>query len=172
MPALHNRDNLQCDREPRDLQTTMRAPVPLGLGSRISKPNFASTYVTISRRASSGVRKRSESNISSSSDTNASRPTSWTSSSKLSLQLFLVTCRVGFPVFNTSLEFQQRAPSWRNDRAKQGFAFLHPVVGSYRFCSLREDSNGFFCELATMSLASKLVRAKSPVRICCNTNSK
>ena len=34
-----------------------RAPVSLGLESRILKLNFASTYVTTSRRASSNVRK-------------------------------------------------------------------------------------------------------------------
>ena len=40
-----------------------REPVSLGLESRILKPNFASTNVTISRRASSKVRKRFELSI-------------------------------------------------------------------------------------------------------------
>ena len=55
-----------------------RVTVSLGVESRILEPNFASTYVTTSRRASSNVRKRVELSIkcfSSSSGTNASRGT-------------------------------------------------------------------------------------------------
>ena len=52
------------------------------------------------------------------------------------------------------------------------FLFLPPVVGSYRFCSLRHASIGFFRELATMSFASPLVRAINAVCICCRTNSR
>ena len=55
---------------------------------------------------------------------------------------------------------------------RRRFLFLRSVVGSYRFCSLRHASNGFFCELATMSFASYLVRATSAVCICCRTNSR
>ena len=88
-----------------------RAPVSLGLESRILKPNFASTYVTISRRASSKVRKRFEQRIrcfSSSSGTNDSRPASF--------QLLLVARHVGFPAFCPRLKFQKRAPSRRNEK--------------------------------------------------------
>ena len=35
------------------------------------------------------------------------------------------------------------------------FRLLPPVVGAYRFCSLRHASNGVFRELATMPLASE-----------------
>ena len=52
------------------------------------------------------------------------------------------------------------------------FLFLPPVVGSNRFCSLRQASSEFFRELATMSFAYWLVRAVSAVRICCSTNSR
>ena len=56
-----------------------RDPVSLGFESRILQPNFSSTCVTISKRASSIVRKRFELRIkrfSSSSGTSASRPAS------------------------------------------------------------------------------------------------
>ena len=55
---------------------------------------------------------------------------------------------------------------------RKRFRFLPPVIGSYRFCSLRHASNGFFRELATMSFASYLVRTMSAVCICCSTNSR
>ena len=55
------------------------------------------------------------------------------------------------------------APSKRIERSK--FIFLPPVVGSCRFCSLRQASNGFFRKLATMSSASQLVRAMSAVHL-------
>ena len=87
-----------------------RGPVSLGWESRILKRNFVLTYVTISRRASSSVRKRLELSIkcfSSSSGTNASGPASMFSSSSLSFFTF----DVGFPSFDPRLNFQKTAPS-------------------------------------------------------------
>ena len=52
------------------------------------------------------------------------------------------------------------------------FRFLPPVVGSQRFCSFRQASNGFSHGLAALSSASYLVRAISAVYICCSTNSR
>ena len=49
---------------------------------------------------------------------------------------------------------------------------FRPVVGSNRFCNLRRSSNGHFRELATVSLASQLVRTFDDVCICCNANPK
>ena len=97
-----------------------RKPVSLGLASRILKPNFASTYVTISRRASSKVRRQLEFRIrcfSSSSGTNASSQLDLVV--HLALQLLLVARHIGLPAFNSRLEFQKRAASRRNDRAKK-----------------------------------------------------
>ena len=125
-----------------------RDPVSLGLESRILKPNFASTYVTISRRASS---KSSQ----------AIRV-------EYQMLLFLAARHVGFPGFDPRLKFQKRAPRPREMIVRRRFRFL---VGSYRFC-LRHASNGFFRDLATMSFALQLVRAMSAVCICCTTNSR
>ena len=99
-----------------------RVYVSLGFKSRILKPNFASTYVTISRRASSNVHTRFELRItcfSSSSGTNTSAPAKLISSSNLSFNLFLTARNVRFPSFDPCLQFQKRAPSRRNDRSQQ-----------------------------------------------------
>ena len=103
-------------------------PVSLGLESRILKPKFASTYVTISRRASSKVRRRLELRIrcfSSSSGTSLKARQLDLVVHRI-LQLLLATAAQRTPMGSipASLEFQKRAivqPS--NDRAMK---FAHP----------------------------------------------
>ena len=158
LPVLDDHFPLPDERESWPHQHLWdRAPVSLGLESRILKPNFASTYLTTSIRASSNVRKRFELKIrcfSGSSGTNDSRPASLISSSNFVLHLFLVARHVGLPASDHRYEFQKRALSKRDIIVRRRFRFLPPVVGSYRFCSLRHASNGFFRELATLSFAS------------------
>ena len=99
-----------------------RELVSLGLESRILRPNFASTYVTTSWRASSNVRKRYELRIrcfSISSGTNHSRSASPISFVQLFLHLLLVARHVGLPAFDTRLKLKKRASSRRNDRAQK-----------------------------------------------------
>ena len=98
-----------------------RKPVSLGLESRILKPNFASTHVTISRRASSKLRKRLELRISVSqappAPTLPGQPAwsrRWSYPSDYSRSATQRTPNVNF-----RLEFQKRASSQRNDRAKK-----------------------------------------------------
>ena len=88
---------------------------------------------------------------------------------QLALQLFRVASHVRFPEFDLCMKFEHRPGEMI---VRKRFRFLPPVVGSYRFCSLRHASNGFFRELATMSLASQLVRAMSAVCIWCRTSSR
>ena len=79
-----DRTNIHGSESPRE-------PVSLGLESRILKPNFASTFVTTCRRASSKVRTRFDLSIRSfpsSSGTSASRPASLITSSNLSFSFF------------------------------------------------------------------------------------
>ena len=57
--------------------------------------------------------------FSTSSNTNTSKPASLISSSNVSFNLFLKARHVGVPPFIPCLEFQHRAPSWRNNCAKQ-----------------------------------------------------
>ena len=140
----------------------------------LKKPNFASTFVTISRRASSKVRRRLELRIrcfSSSSGANASRPASLVTSFILFFD---------FPSFCDTADSQRSIPAWSSRRehrpgetiVRRRFLFLPPAVGSYLFCSRCRTSNGFFRWWATMSFASQLVRAISAVCICCKTNSR
>ena len=146
-----------------------RVAVPLDVESRIFKPNFASTYVTISRRASSN--------------------SSWVSSVSPVLQAPMThdqqawSHRPTYPASSSRSETRRplsvRSPLGVPEESTLGetivcrrFRFLPPVVGSYRFCSPRHASDGFFRELATMSFASQLTRAMSAVCICCNTSSR
>ena len=80
-----------------------REAVSLGLQSRILKPKFANTNVTTSRRASSNVRRRCQLDL----------------AIHLILQHLLAARHVGLPAFNPCLEFQNRAPSQRNDRSQE-----------------------------------------------------
>ena len=97
-----------------------RVTVSLGVESRILKPNFVSTYVTISRRASSNVRKRFEYQMflqffghqclkTRELDLNL----------QLVLQLFLITRHVRFSSLDPRLTFQMRATSRRHDRSQK-----------------------------------------------------
>ena len=98
-----------------------REPVSLGLESRILKPNFASTYATTSKHASSNVRMRFELRIRcfpSSSGTNDPRPSELDLVVHLVLHLLLVARRVGLPAFDPRLECQKRTSSRRNERAQ------------------------------------------------------
>ena len=129
-----------------------RAPVSLGLESRISQTEL-SLHV---RHDLPNVRKRFElrtTYFSSSSGTNDSGPTSLISSSNFSFIFFSQ---------RDTQDSQRSIPAWSSRRehrpgemiVRRRFRFLPPVVGSYRFCSLRHASNGFFRELGTMSFAS------------------
>ena len=133
-----------------------RDPVSLDLESRILKPHLPSKKVTISRRASSNVRKRFEPSIkcfSSSSDTNASRPASLISSSTLVLQLFLTARHAGFPSFDHRLKFRKRTPSRRNDRSQQ-VSFSSSCRRIISFLQSSPCLQRVLRELATVSFAS------------------
>ena len=106
-----------------------RDPVSLGLESRIVKPYFASTYVTISMHACSNVRKRFELSIkcfSTSSTTNASRPARLISSSAFNF----FAQHVGFPSFDPRLKFQHLP---REIIFRSKFHLIPPVVGPKTF---------------------------------------
>ena len=144
-----------------------------GLVSRIIRPNFASTYVTTSRRASSNVRRLFELRIkcfSNSPGTSASdlragsrHPACSSASSRSATRKTpIARCLLDLP--------GEHRPGQMGVRKR--LRFLPPVAGSYRFCNRRQAHKGFFRDLATMSLASWLVRAIFAVCICCSANSR
>ena len=149
-----------------------REPVSLGLVSRILKPNFASTYVTTSRRASSNVLKRLKLRIkcfSSSSGTNDPRLASLISSSNFVLHRLLVARHVGLPAFDPRLGFQKRAPSRRNDHAQK----VSFSSSCRRIISLLQSPpclQRILLQVGDNVIRLITVRAMSAVCICCSTN--
>ena len=99
------------------------------------------------------------------------RPASLISSSHLSFNFsHCATCEIRIVGSLVEVLTAKHLPREMIVRSK--FGRLPSVVGSNRLCSLRHAANGFFRELATMSLASLFVAAMSAVSTCCTTNSR
>ena len=99
-----------------------RKPVSLGLESRILKPNFASTYVTISRRAS--FKSSQAIGVENQVLLKLLRHQHFQAS-----QLDLLVARhIGLPAFNSRSSRREHRP--REMIVRGRFRFLPPVVGS------------------------------------------